>query len=217
MAAGDPARAQSEDSVDGRLEAEAVAGESVAANSSAIECSELVQPTPLTIIVDPTGASPPRLRGYGAIDPAKAAELAEHATVLSPRQPRVASSGLIITDRGAPPVDPSGHGGFAQPPPGALTYAPSAGLRGDVECSDRTCRYPLCTKPSHLCQLDHLVPFYHADPLAGGWTVLDNLIPLCLPDHQRKHFGLWIPTMRTDRTIVWRDPRTGYELTTYPR
>ncbi|MDL9945372.1 HNH endonuclease signature motif containing protein [Gordonia sp. ABSL11-1] len=217
VATGVPECAQSEASVDGRLEAEAIAGQSVAASSSAIERSELVQPTPLTIIVDPTGASPPRLRGYGSIDPAKAAELAEHATILSPRQPRVASSGLIITDRGAPPVDPAGHGGFAQPPPGALTYAPSAGLRGDVECSDRTCRYPLCTKPSHLCQLDHLVPFNHADPLAGGWTVLDNLIPLCLPDHQRKHFGLWIPTMRIDRTIVWRDPRTGYELTTYPR
>ncbi|WP_187588928.1 hypothetical protein [Gordonia sp. OPL2] len=176
--------------------------------------------SPLTLILDPTLARPPHLRGYGAIDPALAAELAPRATIIGP--PSVSSrtrrtSGAIVTDRTPPrPVDATGHGGFDRPPPGALMYAPSAKLRAEVEYSDLTCRYPLCTRPSHECQLDHLVPFNHADPMAGGWTLLDNIIPLCTPDHQRKHLGIWIPVMNVDRTVVWRNAQSGYELTTHP-
>lgn len=173
---------------------------------------------PWTLIVDPTDRRPPRLRGYGAIDPELAADLAPLSRIITPTTPPPRSAGLIITDRApAPPVDPTGHGGFIQPPPGALIYAPSARLRADVEGSDQTCRYPMCSVPAHLCQLDHLVKFDHADPMAGGWTLLENLIPLCLPDHQRKHMGLWIPTMHTDRTIHWRKPHNGDVIVTYPR
>jgi hypothetical protein len=183
--------------------------------SAGVSASE--QP-PWTLIVDPTDRRPPRLRGYGAIDPELAADLAPRSRIITPTNPPPRSAGLIITDRApAPPVDPTGHGGFIQPPPGALTYAPSARLRADVEGSDQTCRYPMCSVPAHLCQLDHLVKFDHADPMAGGWTLLENLIPLCLPDHQRKHMGLWIPTMHTDRTIRWRKPHNGDVIVTYPR
>lgn len=173
---------------------------------------------PWTLILDPTDRRPPRLRGYGAIDPDMAAHLAPRARIITPSSPPPRPAALIITDRTlAPPVDPTGHGGFVQPPPGALTYAPSAHLRADVEGCDQTCRYPMCSVQAHLCELDHLVKFDHADPMAGGWTLLENLIPLCLPDHQRKHMGLWIPTMHTDRTVRWRNPRTGDEILTYPR
>jgi hypothetical protein len=44
-----------------------------------------------------------------------------------------------------------------------------------------------------------------------------NLMPLCTPDHQRKHMGLLIPTMLSDRAVIWRDPVTGETITTYPR
>lgn len=59
--------------------------------------------------------------------------------------------------------------------------------------------------------------FNHADPLSGGWTVLFNLIPLCGPDHQRKHLGLWIPSMHSDLSITWTSTRTGEVVVTYPR
>ncbi|WP_279100734.1 HNH endonuclease signature motif containing protein, partial [Gordonia bronchialis] len=164
-------------------------------------------------------------------------------------------SGLIVTGRDgpAPPIDPTGHGGYDLPPPGAgsqasgpippgagseasgpippgagseasgpippgaLTYRPSRAVRERVISHDRTCRYPQCGRPSDECQLDHLVKFDPRDPLAGGWSIFENLIPLCTPDHHRKHLGLWIPTMHTDRTITWRDPITGEIVITYPR
>ena len=158
--------------------------------------------------------------GYGAIDPAHAARIAPHATTITarPSETRTASGLIIFGNRTpAPPIDPTGHGGFATPPPGALTYKPSAALRAEIIQLDRRCRYPYCGRPSEECELDHLLKFCHADPVAGGWTVAFNLAPLCRPDHDRKHDGPWIPTMHTDRTITWRNARTGQTIVTYPR
>ncbi|MFI8774211.1 HNH endonuclease signature motif containing protein [Gordonia sp. NPDC062954] len=174
----------------------------------------------LTLLHDPTGLDPTRLMGYGAIDPAHAARIAPHATTITarPSETRTASGLIIFGNRTpAPPIDPTGHGGFATPPPGALTYRPSAALRAEIIQLDRRCRYPYCGRPSEECELDHLHKFCHADPLAGGWTVAFNLAPLCRPDHDRKHDGPWIPTMHTDRTITWRNARTGQIIVTYPR
>ncbi|MGC5259406.1 HNH endonuclease, partial [Gordonia sp. DT218] len=176
---------------------------------------DAASPPTWTLMSDPTGLEVPRLRGYGAIDPALAERLAEHATLITPpatghRRP----SGLIVVtgERGpAPPVDPTGHGGFDHPPPGALTYTPSRRLRDHILRTDLWCRYPMCSKPSHECELDHLVKYHHADPHIGGWTLPDNIIPLCRPDHHRKHLAIWLPTMHTDRTITWHNPTTGQE------
>jgi hypothetical protein len=181
--------------------------------------SDLVVPG-LTLLRDPTGLDPARLMGYGAIDPAHAARIAPHASTITarPSETRTASGLIIFGNRTpAPPIDPTGHGGFATPPPGALTYKPSAALRAEIIQLDRRCRYPYCGRPSEECELDHLHKFCHADPLAGGWTVAFNLAPLCRPDHDRKHDGPWIPTMHTDRTITWRNARTGQTIVTYPR
>lgn len=166
----------------------------------------------LSVVVDPTGSQPPRLQEHGPIDPAHAEALADTSTALT------LPPGLVVVgDRLAPPVDPTGHGGFTDPPPGALVYRPSKLLRDQILLQDLRCRYPLCNRPAHECELDHLVKFTHADPRTGGWTVGFNLAPLCGADHERKHLGLWIPTMLTDRTIVWRNPQTGQEIITYPR
>ncbi|MCF3937481.1 HNH endonuclease signature motif containing protein [Gordonia tangerina] len=181
--------------------------------------SDLVVPG-LTLLHDPTGLDPTRLMGYGAIDPAHAARIAPHATTITarPSDTRTASGLIIFGNRApAPPIDLTGHGGFAAPPPGALTYRPSAALRAEIIQLDRRCRYPYCGRPSEECELDHLLKFCHADPVAGGWTVAFNLAPLCRPDHDRKHDGPWIPTMHTDRTISWRNARTGQVIVTYPR
>ncbi|WAC57030.1 HNH endonuclease signature motif containing protein [Gordonia sp. SL306] len=180
--------------------------------------SELVLPE-LTVVLDPLGIEVPRLRGYGAIDPVLAADLSSRARVVSlPEAPRDRSAGLLVRDRGpAPPVDRTGHGGFDLPPPGALIYTPSTRIRGEILLSDHYCRYPYCGMPADQCEIDHLVAFDHRAPHVGGWTVPENLAPMCRPDHQRKHQGLWLPTMHTDRTITWRNPRTGQEIITYPR
>ncbi|WP_051989564.1 hypothetical protein [Gordonia soli] len=61
------------------------------------------------------------------------------------------------------------------------------------------------------------MPFDHTSPVAGGWTVPENIAPLCTPDHHRKHIGHWTPTMNHDRTITWRHHATGRTHTTYPR
>ncbi|WAC53813.1 HNH endonuclease signature motif containing protein [Gordonia sp. SL306] len=178
------------------------------------------EPPPWTLVVDPTGVEVPRLRGFGAIDPSLAATLSPRASLITlPSHLIRRRSGLVVVgERGpAPPVDPTGHGGFEHPPTGALTHTPSERLRHEVLLSDLICRYPFCGMPSHDCELDHIVKFDHADPHAGGWTVAFNLAPLCRPDHHRKHLGRWRPTMNTDRTITWRDATTGQEITTHPR
>ena len=159
-----------------------------------------------TIVVDPTGTELPRLRGYGAITPAYATQLHQRGIAkIVLREPRPPD----------PPPDPSQP--RSDPPPGALTYQPSRRLREEIYATDHYCRYPYCDRPAELCELDHLKPFDQKNPVDGGWTVRENLIPLCTPDHHRKHFGLWIPTMGENRTVIWRNPRTGQTITTWPR
>ncbi|AFA75584.1 hypothetical protein GPOL_c45830 [Gordonia polyisoprenivorans VH2] len=174
----------------------------------------------LTVLKDPDGILVPRLQGYGPIDPDYATTLADVAKTIHYPESARAAGPLIpqIADRPqAPPADPTGHGGHTVPPPGALTYAPSATLRAEVLANDAWCRYPYCGMPSHLCDLDHWRPFNHTDPEAGGWTVLGDLIPLCRTDHQRKHLAEWVPTLYTDRRVEWRSRRTGQVIVTYPR
>ncbi|MEE3850473.1 HNH endonuclease signature motif containing protein [Gordonia sp. LSe1-13] len=183
--------------------------------------ADLPTPPAWTLLYDPTGVEPTRLQGYGAIDPAHAERLAPKAkiiTVPTLATPKPASRLIVVGERAlAPPIDPSGHGGFDIPPPGALIYRPPDRMRAEITYLDRRCRYPYCSRPSHECELDHLVKFNHADPLAGGWSVPFNFAPLCRPDHHRKHDGGWVPTMHTDRTITWRNLRTGETIITYPR
>ncbi|GAA1482045.1 hypothetical protein GCM10009624_24850 [Gordonia sinesedis] len=176
--------------------------------------------TSLTVVIDPTGAMPPYLRGYGFIDPDHAHVLTESRTATTrpaPIQPEPIWAALADQRPQAPPVDPTGHGGYRSPPRGALHYRPTQKLREKIITLDRICRYPFCGKPAEDCHLDHIVKFNHSDPENGGWTVEFNLAPLCTPDHHRKHLGLWIPTMHTDRTITWRNPDTGDTIVTYPR
>ncbi|WP_051406694.1 HNH endonuclease signature motif containing protein [Williamsia sp. D3] len=106
----------------------------------------------------------------------------------------------------APPPEllpPDGHGGLAEPPPGALTYQPSQALREMIIARDGTCRTPGCSTPASECEIDHIIPFNHADPRSGGWTIEENLGAICRPDHKRKTLGYWIARMHSDRTMTW--------------
>ena len=61
-------------------------------------------------------------------------------------------------------VYPDGHGGYLDPPPGALTYRPTAELAALVRAAYPTCVFPGCTVASHKCELDHRVRFDHEHP-----------------------------------------------------
>lgn len=193
-----------------------------------------------------SGEMVPFVEGYGVIDPDLARTIAADATwqalhragAVEPgiRKGRPRRAGTIapthlvsggpIVVRSRPPneidlaslspIDPSGHGGLHTPNPGALVYQPGAAIRREVHLSDRRCRGPFCDQPASSCQLDHVVPFDHENPLAGGWTIPDDLIPLCIPCHQVKHLGIWIPTLYPGRIVVWRHRDTGEIVVTHP-
>ncbi|MDJ0395351.1 DUF222 domain-containing protein [Rhodococcus sp. G-MC3] len=96
-----------------------------------------------------------------------------------------------------------GHGGFVEPPDGALGYRPSAKLADCVRLRDRTCRHPGCDVPAANCELDHVVPYLHNDPMRGGWTISSNLHCLCRYHHMLKTMGVWIPTMLAGAVDYW--------------
>ncbi|WP_051406410.1 HNH endonuclease signature motif containing protein [Williamsia sp. D3] len=118
----------------------------------------------------------------------------------------------------APPpglLPPDGHGGLPEPPPGALTYQPSQALREAIIARDGTCRTPGCSTPASECEIDHIIPFNHADPRSGGWTIEQNLGAICRPDHKRKTLGYWMARMHADGTITWTT-QYGQTFTTRP-
>ncbi len=102
-------------------------------------------------------------------------------------------------------ADPDGHGGFAVPPAGALTYRPSEAITSLVTALYPTCIHPGCAVPSEDCDLDHVVPFDHTDPERGGWTVTGNLAPLCRRHHGLKTRRQWHHRMLRDGIVHVRD------------
>ncbi|MDJ0358822.1 HNH endonuclease signature motif containing protein [Rhodococcus sp. H29-C3] len=100
-------------------------------------------------------------------------------------------------------LHPDGHGGFLEPPDGALTYRPSSELAKCVRQRDRTCRHPGCDVTAAACEIDHVVPYRHHDPKHGGWTVLTNLHCLCRYHHMLKTMGVWVPVMLPRGIDYW--------------
>ncbi|HEY5853371.1 MAG TPA: hypothetical protein VIW24_04755, partial [Aldersonia sp.] len=110
-------------------------------------------------------------------------------------------------------IHPDGHGGHADPPPGALTYRPSAEVAALVRARDRHCRFPHCSMPAERCQIDHLTPFEHENPIAGGWTIVSNLQCACAFHHELKTAGLWHARALPGSAILWTGPRGDRHLT----
>jgi hypothetical protein len=135
------------------------------------------------------GAEPGYLEGYGVIDAEQVRQLA-------------AAASLLVAD---PLISPAE----------ALRYQPSAALERAVRCRDLTCRFPGCSRPAVVCDLDHTVPFNHQDPSAGGRTVAENLKCLCRQHHRLKTFGGWRDKQLADGTVVWTSP-TGRIYRTAP-
>ncbi|UGY95194.1 HNH endonuclease [Streptomyces gobiensis] len=81
---------------------------------------------------------------------------------------------------------------------------------------DQHCQFPTCHMPAHRSDLDHIHPFNHTHPKAGGQTVPENLIALCRRHHGLKHRAGW--TVQRDTTTghtTWTAP-TGHHYTTHP-
>jgi hypothetical protein len=98
----------------------------------------------------------------------------------------------------------------------ALRYQPSAALERAVRLRDLTCRFPGCDRPAVICDLDHTIPFDHADPSRGGLTVAHNLKCLCRQHHRLKTFhDGWRDEQLPDGTALWTSP-TGEVYRTVP-
>jgi hypothetical protein len=142
------------------------------------------------------GASdhPGYLDGYGVIDAEQVRQLAESAKL------RPVECPTVTRDE-------------------AVRYQPSAALERWIRCRDVTCRFPGCDRPAGICDIDHTVPFNHADPVSGGLTVPWNLACYCREHHRLKTFHGgprgWRDEQLPDGTIVWISP-TGRNYRTTP-
>ncbi|HYZ67409.1 MAG TPA: DUF222 domain-containing protein, partial [Mycobacterium sp.] len=143
-----------------------------------------------------TGQSdqPGYLEGYGVIDAEQVRELAERAALRLVECPTVTAAE-------------------------ALRYQPSAAQERWIRCRDLTCRFPGCDRPAYVTDIDHTIPFNHANPAAGGLTVPWGLACYCREHHRLKTFlcgpGGWRDEQLADGTIVWTSP-TGRIYRTTP-
>ncbi|AWH92623.1 hypothetical protein A6035_11110 [Dietzia lutea] len=122
---------------------------------------------------------------------------------------------MLATSDGASfeQVDP--RIGAADDTSAALKYRPGAELARRVRLRDGTCRHPGCAVPADDCDLDHVVPFNHADPAGGGHTVEANLVSQCRRHHRFKTFSDWTYQLHPDGTLIVTTP-DGTTMLTRP-
>lgn len=105
--------------------------------------------------------------------------------------------------------------GAADDAAAALRYRPSAALAQRVRLRDGTCRHPGCNVPAEGCDLDHVLPFNHADPARGGPTTEANLADMCRKHHRFKTFNDWDYRLEPDGTLIITTPE-GKVMVTRP-
>ncbi|WP_265442725.1 HNH endonuclease signature motif containing protein [Flexivirga meconopsidis] len=89
------------------------------------------------------------------------------------------------------------------------TYTPGARLARFVRARDQHCRFPGCTRPATLTDLDHVTPY------PDGPTAAHNLQCLCRHHHRAKHEAGWTVTMTPDGACTWTSP-AGHTYLTHP-
>ncbi|MFC6713432.1 HNH endonuclease signature motif containing protein [Branchiibius cervicis] len=89
------------------------------------------------------------------------------------------------------------------------SYRPGARLARFVRARDQHCRFPGCTRPAKLTDLDHVTRY------PDGPTAAHNLQCLCRHHHRAKHEGGWTVTMTPHGVCTWTSP-AGHTYTTHP-
>ncbi|WP_095757022.1 HNH endonuclease signature motif containing protein [Streptomyces xinghaiensis] len=141
---------------------------------------------------------PGQLKGYGPISAGQVREVAFAPGTIWRRLITHPKTGLLVK------TDPT-------------TYKPTAETQRHVTARDTTCTFPSCQMPAHRCDLDHIQPFNHQDPQAGGATEPDNLMPLCRRHHLLKHRTAWQVQRNPDTgEVTWTAP-TGHAYTNPPQ
>ena len=77
----------------------------------------------------------------------------------------------------------------------ATTYKVPRDLRKTLIEQWTVCTVPGCSRRAEKSEIDHVVPFFHLDPLKGGLTRFGNLHPLCKKHHALKTAGRLRVTM----------------------
>ncbi|WP_131801657.1 HNH endonuclease signature motif containing protein [Klenkia soli] len=102
------------------------------------------------------------------------------------------------------------------PPPVASRYTPTAAQYRYLRARDRHCRFPGCRQVARACDADHVIPYDHHNPTAGGPTCVRNLAMLCRRHHRLKtHSPGWRFQMGADGTLHVTTPG-GTTRTTRP-
>ena len=78
---------------------------------------------------------------------------------------------LLTRSTGATITVPDTAPGAADNPHHAHRYRISDRLAHRIRLRDGTCRHPGCSVPADACDIDHVRPFNHTDPTAGGPTL----------------------------------------------
>jgi hypothetical protein len=102
------------------------------------------------------------------------------------------------------------------PPPATHAYRPTAAQYRYLRARDRHCRFPGCRQVFRACDADHVIPYDHRNPAAGGPTCVRNLAMLCRRHHRLKtHAPGWRFVMDADGTLTVTTPG-GATRTTRP-
>ncbi|WP_234356765.1 HNH endonuclease signature motif containing protein [Streptomyces sp. NBRC 110028] len=152
---------------------------------------------PLDVLIGDTD-DPAHLKGYGPITAGQARGVAFAEGTVWRRLITHPTTGMLIK------TDPT-------------TYKPTAEVERHVVARDAHCTFPTCNMPAHRCDLDHVAPFNHTDPTAGGQTTPDNLTTLCRRHHLMKthHPGWALKRDSESGTTTWTAP-TGHTYTNHP-
>jgi hypothetical protein len=103
------------------------------------------------------------------------------------------------------------------PPPAATAYRPTAAQYRYLRARDQHCRFPGCRRTALQADADHVVPYDHRNPRAGGQTCVRNLVLLCRRHHRLKtHAPGWRFAMDADGALHVTTPGGTTRVTRLP-
>ena len=89
---------------------------------------------------------------------------------------------------------------------GRESYIPPQALVDFIAARDRICRFPGCSQPARVSDIDHVIPWEE-----GGETSAENLGLLCRRHHRMKTHNGWKLKSNIDGSCLWTSP-AGKEI-----